>query len=49
MRIGTFACWLWGHKFIGKNRKWSNGIEYVDIIKQLPCCIRCGIDRETKK
>lgn len=51
MRIGTFLCWLFGHKFIGVRRYpvkcefgergWINHIERL----QLPYCIRCGIDK----
>lgn len=48
MRIGTFRCWLWGHKFIapaskilddhpGYIRKWKEATNF---------CIRCGIDKE---
>ncbi len=46
MKIGTFVCWLFGHKFIARNRneKFENGIKhiYFTYIKTY-CCVRCGI------
>lgn len=49
IRIGTFRCWLFGHKCIG-----DIGEYMIDNIGQkvyrkqqiqIPFCIRCGIDK----
>lgn len=46
MRIGTFLCWLWGHKFsqINEHYETFNKREYIRSVKRLSdYCVRCGI------
>ena len=55
MRIGTFLCFLFGHKFLGREIKpvkcefgdkgWVNHKNYF----QTSYCVRCGIDKESVK
>lgn len=46
MRIGTFLCWLFGHKFIGeKCRKDETGEIWITTFPT-DYCSRCGIRRE---
>lgn len=47
MKIGTFSCWLWGHKFITrmliKNER-VGVYQYQEwLSKQTEFCMRCGI------
>jgi len=47
MRIGTFWCWLFGHKFLHKGFRYPEhrpNIKEV-FIEQSDFCIRCGKDR----
>lgn len=46
MKIGTFWCWLFGHKFVGKInfQNKEDRVEW-DLI-QTNWCIRCGIDKK---
>lgn len=53
MRIGTLACFLWGHKFIMWRREpWhvddSRGPGYTHILTPLSFCFRCGKPKEEK-
>lgn len=47
MKIGTFLCCLWGHKFVTKevDEATKPGIKIVRR-HLLAHCIRCGIRRE---
>lgn len=45
MRIGTFMCLLFGHKFIYSS-KTRDG--YHKYIEESDVCVRCGIDKEVK-
>lgn len=48
MRIGTFKCWLWGHKFIAHvNDIWEEGVHYWEE-KPTDYCVRCGIKKLLK-
>lgn len=53
VRIGTLACWLFGHKFITQERRIdekADGTYKLGVITiwdvQTDCCIRCGIDKD---
>jgi hypothetical protein len=49
MRIGTFLCWLWGHKFIIESSEFlgRDGVynKFYDTKQVTPFCVRCGIDK----
>lgn len=47
MRVGTFLCWLWGHKFVrGGRSPAAEGYVYgIYIPVQTNFCVRCGIER----
>lgn len=51
MKIGTLACRLFGHKFIGQKEELVKDNGILGIITQthyqaIDYCIRCGIKRE---
>jgi hypothetical protein len=51
MRTGTLLCWLFGHKFIFTETEYSRNITTGQrssrtVVKQIPYCVRCGIDKE---
>lgn len=52
MRIGTFMCWLFGHKFIARTIEFRKDESHPDgyrrHIKYFPIshCVRCGIDKK---
>lgn len=48
IRVGTFWCWLWGHKFIGKSNPKPTEVRdiYSYKITQTDFCIRCGKDKQ---
>jgi len=45
MRFGTFACWAWGHKFIGTFDSGTCLDDWRTSYKVLNFCIRCGVSR----
>lgn len=47
MKIGTFYCWLWGHKFVATDRTREDDGFWTYTKHQLNYCTRCGIDRVT--
>lgn len=54
MKIGTFMCWLFGHKFLGHKQYVKYDDTHPDGVRihrdmfQTDYCIRCGIDKEVK-
>ena len=52
MKTGTFLCWLFGHKFLGRKftpveckgsaTGWITAKEWF----QINYCIRCGVDKK---
>jgi len=44
MRLGTFECFMWGHKFIGSIDEMTPNGWYTKY-KVLDFCVRCGIER----
>ena len=58
MRIGTFACWLFGHKFTETH--WRDGAphilkglvlerEKVYYAVRTDYCVRCGVSQPTSE
>lgn len=48
MRIGTFLCWLFGHKFLFVEKEYNEQMIAVYTTKNSNYCVRCGIDKGTK-
>ena len=51
MRTGTFMCWLWGHKFRGKDTwyKEENPDIMVTRYSVKDYCVRCGLSNKEKR
>lgn len=47
LRIGTFSCWLFGHKFCGwfATGDYGEKSKYNNYLRQTDYCYRCGIDK----
>lgn len=46
MRIGTFWCWLWGHKMVGKDYAAANRDRRLGPVRRaLNFCVRCGKEK----
>lgn len=49
-RIGTFNCWLWGHKFLARFADYDDdGFIKTTWGSVTQNCVRCGIDRPSKE
>lgn len=49
MKTGSFYCWLFGHKFIGKSNFREEGDYTVWDVTQSNFCVRCGIDKQEQR
>lgn len=49
MKIGTFWCWLFGHKFLCEGVKQVDYVPsgYVTLKIQTDFCYRCGVDTKS--
>jgi hypothetical protein len=52
MRIGTFSCWLFGHKFlwrgaIPQEQVGLNSGQEIITTKKMNFCMRCGCPRDS--
>lgn len=45
MRIGTFMCWLWGHKFTRSMITEGDMWDGILTTWKTDYCMRCGIDK----